>query len=59
MQIAAVAMASETTVDVLARIPFSFPTYTNVLGRTVIDAARRLNASGVWDAGDPSQPEES
>jgi pyruvate/2-oxoglutarate dehydrogenase complex dihydrolipoamide dehydrogenase (E3) component len=49
-QIAAVAMASETTVDVLASIPFSFPTYTNVLGRAVVDAAKRLKVSGIWDA---------
>jgi pyruvate/2-oxoglutarate dehydrogenase complex dihydrolipoamide dehydrogenase (E3) component len=55
-QIAAVAMASETTVDVLARIPFSFPTYTNVLGRAALDAAKRLSASGIWNAGELPHP---
>jgi dihydrolipoamide dehydrogenase len=49
-QVAAVAMAAQTTVDTLARVPFSFPTYTNVLGRAVLDAAYQLNASGIWDA---------
>jgi dihydrolipoamide dehydrogenase len=49
-QVAAVAMAANTTVDVLAQIPFSFPTYTNVLGRAALDVAHQLNASGIWDA---------
>jgi dihydrolipoamide dehydrogenase len=48
-QVAAVAMASGTTVDVLAGIPLSFPTYANVLGRAAIAAARQLEAPGVWD----------
>ena len=43
-------MASETTVDVLARLPFSFPTYTNVLGRVLLDVARQLEAPGLWAA---------
>jgi pyruvate/2-oxoglutarate dehydrogenase complex dihydrolipoamide dehydrogenase (E3) component len=51
-QVAAVAMAAEMTVDVLARIPFSFPTYTNVFGRAALGAAGRLNASEIWDAGE-------
>jgi pyruvate/2-oxoglutarate dehydrogenase complex dihydrolipoamide dehydrogenase (E3) component len=49
-QVAAVAMASGATVDVLVGIPLSFPTYTNVLGRAALDAANQLNAPGIWDA---------
>jgi dihydrolipoamide dehydrogenase len=49
-QVAAVAMAAGATVDVLARIPLSFPTYANVLGRAAIDAARQIDGPGVWDA---------
>ena len=35
-------MAVGMTVDALARIPLSFPTYTAVLGRAAAIAARRL-----------------
>jgi pyruvate/2-oxoglutarate dehydrogenase complex dihydrolipoamide dehydrogenase (E3) component len=42
-QIAAVAMAGGMTVDVLARVPLSFPTYAGVLGRAATTAARNLN----------------
>jgi pyruvate/2-oxoglutarate dehydrogenase complex dihydrolipoamide dehydrogenase (E3) component len=49
-QVAAVAMASGMNVEDLARIPLSFPTYTNVLGRAALMAARRLDGAGVWDA---------
>ena len=42
-QIAAVAMASGMTVDELARIPLSFPTYAGVLGRAAAVAARDVN----------------
>jgi len=49
-QVAAVAMAAGATVDMLAGIPLSFPTYANVLGRAAIDAACQLEAPGVWDA---------
>jgi len=45
-QIAAVAMAGELTVDTLARLPFSFPTYAGVLARAAAAAAYRLNAEG-------------
>jgi hypothetical protein len=38
------------SVEDLARIPLSFPTYTNVLGRAALMAARRLDGAGVWDA---------
>jgi pyruvate/2-oxoglutarate dehydrogenase complex dihydrolipoamide dehydrogenase (E3) component len=47
-QVAAVAVASATRVGDLARIPWSFPTYTNVFGRAVIAAARQLDESGIW-----------
>jgi pyruvate/2-oxoglutarate dehydrogenase complex dihydrolipoamide dehydrogenase (E3) component len=39
-QMAAIAMSASMRVDDLARIPFSFPTYTNVLGRAAIRAVR-------------------
>ena len=42
-QIAAVAMAGGLTVDVLARVPLSFPTYAGVLARAAATAAYRLN----------------
>jgi pyruvate/2-oxoglutarate dehydrogenase complex dihydrolipoamide dehydrogenase (E3) component len=53
-QIAGVAVASAARVEDLARIPWSFPTYTNVFGRAVIVAARQLNESGIWTAEDLS-----
>jgi pyruvate/2-oxoglutarate dehydrogenase complex dihydrolipoamide dehydrogenase (E3) component len=43
VQIAAVAIATGLKVDALARIPLSFPTYSGVLWRAVVLAARRLN----------------
>ena len=51
VHVAAVPMASGTAVEVLAGIPLSFPTYTNVLGRAAIDAARQLGVRGAWDRG--------
>lgn len=42
-QIAAVVMTAELTVERLARIPLSFPTYANVLGRAALRAVRLLN----------------
>lgn len=38
-QVAAIAMAAEMTVEQLALVPFSFPTYANALGRTAVKAA--------------------
>ena len=46
VQIAAVAMAGELTVDTLARLPLSFPTYAGVLARAAATAAYRLNNRG-------------
>jgi pyruvate/2-oxoglutarate dehydrogenase complex dihydrolipoamide dehydrogenase (E3) component len=43
VQIAAVAIAGDLTVDQLARVPLSFPTYSGVLGRAVATAAHSLN----------------
>jgi pyruvate/2-oxoglutarate dehydrogenase complex dihydrolipoamide dehydrogenase (E3) component len=48
-QVAAVAMVAEMRVETFARIPLSFPTYTNVLGRAAFDVARQLDASDFWD----------
>jgi pyruvate/2-oxoglutarate dehydrogenase complex dihydrolipoamide dehydrogenase (E3) component len=41
-QMAAIAMAAEMTVDAVARIPLSFPTYANVFGRAALRAVRKL-----------------
>jgi dihydrolipoamide dehydrogenase len=46
-QLAAVAIASGMTVDRLALVPFSFPTYANSLGRAAIRATRELHPGGV------------
>jgi dihydrolipoamide dehydrogenase len=43
VQTAAIAMAGGMTVDALARIPLSFPTYSGILGRAAAIAARQLN----------------
>jgi len=43
VQTAAIAMAGAMTVDALARIPLSFPTYSGILGRAAAIAARQLN----------------
>ena len=41
-QLAAIAMASRTTIEQLALVPFSVPTYANALGRAAIRTAREL-----------------
>ncbi len=51
-QVASVAMAAAMKVEDFARIPLSFPTYTNVLGRAALMAARRLDTAGMWEAPD-------
>jgi dihydrolipoamide dehydrogenase len=43
VQTAAIAMAGGMTVDALARIPLSFPTYSGILGRAAAISARQLN----------------
>ncbi|HXU68354.1 MAG TPA: NAD(P)/FAD-dependent oxidoreductase [Polyangia bacterium] len=43
VQTAAIAMAGGMTVDALARIPLSFPTYSGILGRAAAIAARQLD----------------
>src|SRR4051812_19448291 len=48
-QVAAVSIAAGMTVEQFARIPISFPTYTNVLGRAVLDAAQQLGVDDFWD----------
>lgn len=55
VQIAAIAIATGMRVDDLARVPLSFPTYSGVLGRALVTAARRLNRNG---AGASLQPGE-
>ncbi len=51
-QVAAVAMAGRMSVDDLAQVPLSFPTYAGVLGRVAAQAARRLNLQLDWQAGE-------
>ena len=51
---AAVAVAAAMPVEQFVRIPISFPTYTNVLERAAIDAARQLDVPGFWDAPEPA-----
>lgn len=57
-QVAATAMAGGMTVEQLARVPFSFPTYANALGRAAITAAAELDASQMW-AVDLLHPDEA
>jgi pyruvate/2-oxoglutarate dehydrogenase complex dihydrolipoamide dehydrogenase (E3) component len=45
VQIAAIAVVTGMRVDDLAQVPLSFPTYSGILGRAVVTAARRLNIS--------------
>jgi dihydrolipoamide dehydrogenase len=47
-QLAATAMAAQMTVEQLALVPFSFPTYANALGRAAILAAIDLDPAGLW-----------
>ena len=54
-QVAAVAVAAQMPVEQFVRIPLSFPTYTNVLGRAALDAARQLDVAAFWDQ--PRKPE--
>ena len=51
---AAVAIAAAMPVEHVARISLSFPTYTNDLGRAMLDAAGRLAMSDFWDAAEPA-----
>ena len=57
-QLAALAVASGMTVEQLALVPFSFPTYANALGRAAVRVARQLEARPArgdegmaWDPG--------
>ena len=49
VQTAAIVMAGGMSVDSLARLPLSFPTYTGILGRAAAIAARRLNVGAAPD----------
>ena len=46
-QMAAIAMTGAMTVDTVARIPLSFPTYANVFGRAALRAIRELGITAV------------
>jgi pyruvate/2-oxoglutarate dehydrogenase complex dihydrolipoamide dehydrogenase (E3) component len=43
VQVVAIAIAAQMRVDDLARIPLSFPTYTDILGRAAYRVAEQLN----------------
>ena len=47
-QLAGLAVASGMKVEQLALVPFSFPTYANVLGRAAVRAARQLDSRSGW-----------
>ncbi len=47
-QLAGIAMTSGMKVEQLALVPFSFPTYANVLGRAAVTAARQLDLPTTW-----------
>ena len=49
-QLAATAMAAGMSVEQLALVPYSFPTYADAFGRTAIRAAVELDATGAWAA---------
>ncbi len=49
VQLVAVAMTAKMTVEVIARIPLSFPTYAGVIGRAAYRAARELGRDVGWD----------
>jgi pyruvate/2-oxoglutarate dehydrogenase complex dihydrolipoamide dehydrogenase (E3) component len=55
-QVAAIAIAAEMPLREFVRIPLSFPTYTNVLGRAALDAASQLGLSEFADIGEISIP---
>jgi len=48
VQIVATAMTGRMTVDELARIPLSFPTYTGILVRAAFRAMEQLGGSDRW-----------
>ncbi|UJR82916.1 dihydrolipoyl dehydrogenase family protein [Sandaracinus amylolyticus] len=48
VQLAAIAISAGMTVDDLARLPFSFPTYAGILGRAALTAARTLRRDFAW-----------
>ena len=52
-QVAAIAVAAGMPVEQFVRIPLSFPTYTNVLGRAALDTARQLGLTGFGDLTGP------
>jgi pyruvate/2-oxoglutarate dehydrogenase complex dihydrolipoamide dehydrogenase (E3) component len=47
-QVGATAMAAGMSVEELALVPFSFPTYANALGRAAVEAAIELDQTGHW-----------
>jgi len=57
-QVAATAIAGGLTAEQLARVPFSFPTYANALGRAAVTAAAELDGSQMW-AVDLLHPDEA
>jgi dihydrolipoamide dehydrogenase len=48
VQVVTIAIAANMTVDDLARIPLSFPTYAGIIGRAAFRAARELGHDVGW-----------
>ena len=51
-QVAAVCMSALMTVDAVARVPLSFPTYAGAVARVAAQATRMLNLDLDWRAGE-------
>jgi pyruvate/2-oxoglutarate dehydrogenase complex dihydrolipoamide dehydrogenase (E3) component len=49
-QVAAIAMAGGMRVEDVARVPLSYPTYTEILALAAADAARQLDVDISWQA---------
>ncbi|HET6870166.1 MAG TPA: hypothetical protein VFH80_29910 [Solirubrobacteraceae bacterium] len=50
-------MAAGTTVQQLALVPLSFPTYSNALSRSAVTAARELTLAGSPESDDDIDPD--
>jgi dihydrolipoamide dehydrogenase len=54
VQVAAIAIAAGIRVDDLARVPLSYPTYSEVLARVAASTARQLNLQVTWQTHQPA-----
>ena len=56
-QVAAIAIAGKMSVDALAQVPLSFPTYAGILALVAARAARQLNLDVAWQSQQAQTPE--